>query len=176
MTEPRRSRKPSLRRDPENSGALLVLAGIAAAKGRLDDALGYAERAAIAAPGQVGALMMLAQAQMRVGRNAEARETLESILKRHPGHFSALDLLARAQGASRQFREAEQTVKDLEALVGDDAERRAAFTATQSWLALQQGRLAEAESLLASFARGRRSRPGHGPGGCQGAGGGRACG
>lgn len=78
--------------DPKNQDALLKLCRLALLSGRIDDALGHAERVLKRAADNPDALTLKGTALVKQGKLNEAMPLAEQVLKHHPGHNDAISL------------------------------------------------------------------------------------
>lgn len=112
--------EPLIESNPDNLGALMAAADIAARQGNMKLAQGYAEQAAWSRDSDADTHVFLARLYLFQQRDQDAINSLGIALSRESEHVGALSLLVDAYRAAGQMSRAEATIDRLSSIVADD--------------------------------------------------------
>lgn len=141
--------------DPEDSGAALLLARIAARCGAYQQAENLARRALLLAPGYDEARMALALIQYDARDADAALTTLEALLARVPDHLRALALKAGIFVQLRRMTDADETFLQIHLYHPEDS---------RGWMnhAFMLKTIGRADDAIAAYRRAIATNPGNG--------------
>ena len=100
----------ALLKEPENIEALVLKAGVLAAKNNTDAAISTIEKALKISPEDVPAILMQASIQVRINKIEQGINILKNALEKKPDNVQMLSMLGSFYTRNKQLPEAEQTL------------------------------------------------------------------